>query len=171
MSDVSEMTTPSESKSRSTNGSNESLKFEIPRFELPKFEMPKMEVPAAFREFAEKGVNQAKDNWEKMRVASEEATNLIETSYAAASKGCADCGLKMIEAARANVNALFDYAGDLLKVKSASEAIELSTGHLRKQFDALSEQSKELAALAQKVATESAEPIKEGMTSVFKKVA
>src|SRR6476469_559977 len=40
-------------------------KFELPKFEIPKFEMPKMEVPAAFREFAEKGVSQAKDNWEK----------------------------------------------------------------------------------------------------------
>ena len=32
-------------------------------------------------------------------------------------------------------------------------------------------QSKELTALAQKVATETTEPIKEGMTSAFKKVA
>ena len=32
-------------------------------------------------------------------------------------------------------------------------------------------QSKELAALAQKVATETAEPVKESVTKVFKKVA
>ena len=35
--------------------------FEIPKFEMPKFEIPKMEVPAAFREFAEKGIAQAKE--------------------------------------------------------------------------------------------------------------
>ena len=35
--------------------------FEMPKFEMPKFEMPKMEVPAAFREFAEKGIAQAKE--------------------------------------------------------------------------------------------------------------
>ncbi len=69
-------------------------KFEIPRFDLPKFEVPKMEVPAAFREFAEKSVTQAKDNWEKMKAATEEATDLIEDSYATASKGAADYGLK-----------------------------------------------------------------------------
>ena len=85
-------------------------KFEIPRFDMPKFDMPKMEVPAAFREFAEKGVNQAKDNWEKMKAATEEATDLIEDSYATASKGAADYGLKLIEAARANTNAAFDFA-------------------------------------------------------------
>ena len=56
-----------------------------------------MEVPAAFREFAEKSVTQAKDNWEKMKAATEEASDLIEDSYATASKGAADYGLKVIE--------------------------------------------------------------------------
>ena len=146
-------------------------KFEIPRFDLPKFEMPKMEVPAAFREFAEKSVTQAKDNWEKMKAASEEASDLIEDSYATASKGATDYGLKLIETSRANTNSMFDYATQLMTVKSLSEAVELSTSHMRKQFDALSGQSKELAALAQKVTTETVEPIKESVTSVFKKVA
>lgn len=146
-------------------------KFEIPRFEMPKFEVPKFEVPAAFREFAEKSVSQCKDNWEKMKAATEEATGVIEDSYATASKGCSDYGLKVIEAARVNTNANFDYAGKLLGVKSLSEAIELSTAHLRSQYEAFAAQSKELSALAQKVATEATEPLKETMTSAFKKAA
>ena len=151
--------------------SSEMPKFEIPRFPLPKFEVPKMEVPAAFREIAEKGVNQAKDNWERIKAVTEEATDLIEDSYATASRGAADYNLKLIEAARANTNATFDYAGRLLAVKSLSEAVELSTAHLRKQFDVLSAQSKELTALAQQVATETVEPLKESVSSAFKKVA
>ena len=142
---------------------------EIPQ--IPNFEMPKMEVPAAFREFAEKSVTQAKDNWEKMKAATEEASGLIEGSYATATKGGADYGLKLIEAARANTNAYFDYAGQMLAVKSLAEAVELSTAHLRKQFEVLTAQSKDLSALAQKVATETCEPIKESVTSAFKKVA
>ncbi|MBM3529731.1 MAG: phasin [Alphaproteobacteria bacterium] len=146
-------------------------RFEVPKFEMPKFEMPKLEVPAAFRELAEKGVTQAKDNWEKMKAATEETTDLIETSYSSASKGAVDYGRKVIEAARTNANAAFDFAGNMLTAKSVSEAIELSTAHARKQFDALTEQTKELTALAQKVAAESAEPIKKSMTGAFKKVA
>jgi phasin len=146
-------------------------KFEIPRFEMPKFEVPKFEVPAAFRELAEKSVSQCKDNWEKMKSATEEATGVIEESYATATKGCSDYGLKVIEAARVNTNANFDYAGKLLGVKSLSEAIELSTAHLRSQFEALSAQTKELSALAQKVATETTEPLKSTMTSAFNKKA
>jgi phasin len=171
MSEVSDTTTSSRPTPWLASDSSEGQNFELPRFQLPKFEMPKMEIPAAFREFADKGVTQARDNWEKLKAATEEATDLIETSYAAASKGYANYGLKLIEAARANMNATFDYASEMLKVKSASAAVELSTGHVRKQLDALSEQTKELAALAQKIATESAEPIKEGVTSAFKKVA
>jgi phasin len=145
--------------------------FEMPKFEMPKFEIPKVEMPAAFREFAERGVAQAKDTYEKMKAAAEEATDVLETTYSTASKGASDYGLKMIETARINTNAAFDFVGELITAKSPSELIELSSTHLRKQFETLTEQSKELGALAQKVATESAEPIKSGMNKAFSKVA
>ncbi len=74
-------------------------------FEMPKFEMPKMEVPAAFREIAEKGISMAKENYEKMKSAAEEATDMLEETYSTASKGCSGYGLKLIDAARANSNA------------------------------------------------------------------
>src|SRR5581483_6211918 len=134
--------------------------FEMPKFEIPKFEIPKMEVPAAFRELAEKSVSQAKEAYEKMKSATEEATDLIEDTYATASRGASDYGLKCIEVARANTNAALDFCSGLMTVKSLSEAVELSTAHARKQFEALTAQSKDLAALAQKVATETAEPVK-----------
>jgi hypothetical protein len=49
--------------------------------------------------------------------------------------------------------------------------VELSTAHARKQFEALTAQTKDLAALAQKVATDTAEPIKGSVTKAFSKVA
>jgi phasin len=145
--------------------------FETPKFDIPSFDLPKMEIPAAFREIAEKSVSQAKDNWEKMKAATEEATDLLENSYSNAAKGAADYGLKLIETARVNTNSAFDFAGVLLTAKSLSEVVELSTSHARKQFETLTAQSKELTALAQKVAAETAEPLKAGVTSAFRKVA
>src|SRR5262245_61456908 len=144
--------------------------FELPKFELPNFEMPKLEIPAAFREFAEKSVSQAKETYEKMKTAAEEATDVLEDTYATASKGASDYGLKLIETARVNTNAAFDFATQLMAVKSLSEVVELSTAHARKQFETATEQTKELAALAQKVATEAAEPIKGSVTKAFQKV-
>ena len=52
-------------------------------------------------------------------------------------------------------------------VKSPSDFIELSTDHSRKQFETLTEQTKELAALAQKVTLATVEPLKTGATKVF----
>ena len=143
----------------------------VPMFEMPKFEMPKFEVPPAFREIAEKGLAQAKESYEKVKAAAEEATDVIEDAYATAAKGATDYNLKVIEAARANTNAMFDYARELLDAKSLSDFVELSTAHARKQFEAVTAQTKELAALAQKVATDTAEPIKTGVGKAFKQVA
>jgi phasin len=144
--------------------------FEMPKFELPNFEIPQMEIPAAFREIAEKSVSQAKETYEKMKSAAEEATDMLEDTYATATKGASDYGLKMIEVARENTNAAFDFASQLMTVKSLSEMVELSTAHSRKQFEALTAQSKELVAIAQKAATESIEPVKESFGKAFKKV-
>src|SRR6516162_6688781 len=106
-----------------------------------------------------------------MKSSAGEATHVPEDTYAATATRASDYGLKVIEAARANTNAAFDFASQLMTVKSLSEMVELSTAHTRKQFEALATQSKELAAIAQKVATDSAEPVKESFGKVFKKVA
>jgi phasin len=145
--------------------------FEMPKFDIPKFEMPKMEIPAAFREFAEKGLSQTKDAYEKVKATAEQHTEMLETVYATASKGSTEYGMKVIEIARANTNATFDFIESLFGVKSPSEFVELSTAHAREQFEALSGHGKELTALAQKVATETVEPIKSGVEKTFKKVA
>lgn len=169
MTEVSHTTT-SRAKSKPASASAASA-FELPKFELPNFEIPKMEIPAAFREIAEKSVSQAKETYEKMKSAAEEATDVLEDTYATATKGVSDYGLKCIEAARENTNATFDFYTDLMTVKSFSEVVELSTAHARKQFEALTAQTKDLAALAQKVATDTAEPIKGSVTKAFSKVA
>ena len=146
--------------------------FEMPKFgEMPSFEMPKMEVPAAFREFAEKGVAQTKDAYEKIKAVAEQNTAMLETVYSTATQGQTEYGLKVIEIARYNTNMAFTFVEKLFGVKSPSELVELTTAHSRTQFETLSAQGKELAGLAQKVATDTAEPIKSGVSKAMKKVA
>ncbi len=145
--------------------------FEMPNFEMPTFEMPKMEVPAAFREIAEKGIAQAKENYEKMKAVAEEATDVLEDTYSTASKGASTYGLKLVEHARANTDATFDLMTELMTAKSYAEVVELSSSFMRKQFDAFTAQARDLAETAQKVTTETAEPIKDSFTSALKKAA
>jgi phasin len=136
-------------------------------FGLSKNAMPQLEVPADFREMIDKGVAQARDAYAKAKAAGEEAADLLKTTYATAAKGATGYNLKLIEIARANAGAAFDYAHELLGVKSPSEFIALSTAQMRKQFDIASAQNKELFALAQQVATEAAEPIKTGVSKAL----
>jgi phasin len=143
-------------------------KFEMPKFDMPKFEMPNVEMPAAFRELAEKGIAQAKDNYEKIKSAAEQATDTLEDTYSNASKGASDYGLKLIETARTNSNAAFNLFGELLTAKSYSDVVERTTAYMRTQFDTVTAQAKELTEHAQQVATETVEPIKESISSFHK---
>jgi phasin len=141
--------------------------YGIPKLEIPKFELPNLQMPEAFREIVEKGVAQVKDTCEKAKAASEQAADLLQNTYVTTAKGATEYNLKLIEIARANTRAAFDYAHELLGVKSPSEFTELSTAQMRKQFDIASAQNKELCALAQRTATDAAESINTGVSKAF----
>ena len=128
----------------------------------------KMDATQAFRATAENGSTEA---FEKMSAATAEATALIKNSYSTAVKGAQDYSTKVIEFANANTEVAFAFAQKLFGVKSPSDFMELSTEHLRKQIEKLTEQSKELAALAQKVTLATAEPLKTGVTKAFSQAA
>ena len=163
--------TEAQAKAKAAKPMSATTNATFPKVEIPQFEMPKMEVPEAFREFAEKGASQAKENYKKMKAVAEEATDALEETYAIATKSAADYGLKLIEAARKNTTAAFNFYGELIAVKSLAELVELSTAHTRKQFDALSVQTKELAVIAQKAAVDASEPVKASVSKAFSRVA
>jgi phasin len=143
-----------------------------PNFPLPAFEFGKaIELPVSFRELTEKSLAHSKEAYEKMKAAAEDATGALEGTFSMAAKGTADYNRKVIEVARANANAAFDYARDLLDAKSISDVAEVSSKHARKQFEALSQQTKDLATLAQKLAGETVEPIKTRLNAPFGKLA
>ena len=83
-----------------------------------------------------------------------------------AAKRASQCG--PLEISRISNQGLM---GELMTAKSYSQVVELSSAYLRKQFDALTSQTKELYEHAQKVATETAGPIKESISSTFSKAA
>jgi phasin len=132
---------------------------------------PQTDAPQALREMAQKGTAQAKQTYEKMSAATTEAGDLIKNSYSTAIKGVQDYNNKFIEFAHANTNAAFDFVQKLSSVKSPAEFVELSTKHARKQFETLTEQTKQLAAIAQKVTLATAEPLKTGVAKAFNHAA
>ena len=110
--------------------------------------IPKKDAPEAFREMAEKGTTQAKETYDKMNAATTEAADLIKNSYSKAVKGMQDYNNKIIEFAHADTNAAFDFVQKLSGVNSPTAFVELWTEHACKQVETLTEQSKQLVALA-----------------------
>jgi phasin len=82
-----------------------------------------------------------------------------------------DFNVKMIDMAHANMEALFGFARQLATAKAPSDIMELWTAHARKQFETLTEQTKELTTLGQKMAGEGAEPIARNVNQALKKVS
>jgi phasin len=125
----------------------------------------------AARRFAEKGAAQIKDTSQKFSAAAEQTTKLIENTFVSAAKGIKDYNFKAMEFAQVNSEAAFDYARQLMSVKSPSEMLELWTTHARKQFEVLTEQTKELAMLGQKLTSETVEPLSSGVAKAFTQAA
>jgi phasin len=129
------------------------------------------EVPEQVRAFAEKGVSQARDGYARLKDVAESNNSTIEAVFASAGKGASEYSAKVMEIIKANTTASLDFAQEMISVKTPSEALELWTGHARKQFETFSAYSKELAELSQKVASETVEPIKANASKLFKPAA
>jgi phasin len=125
----------------------------------------------AFRETAENGSAQAKAAFANASTAAADTATLMKDSYSRTVKGAQEYNTKVIEFAQANTKAAFEFAQELVGVKSPSEFFELSTNHSRKQFETLTDQAKELAILAQKVTLATVEPIKAGATKAFSQLS
>lgn len=70
--------------------------------------------------------------------------------------------------AQTNTEAAFAFTQSLMGVKSLPEAFELMNAHARKQFEVLTAQSQDLAAMTQKAAAAAVEPIAAGAAKAFK---
>ena len=128
---------------------------------------PMTDAPETLRAMAETGNAQAKEAFGKISAATAEATDLVRKSCSTAVAGAQAYNDKLLSFAQANSKVAFDFAHKLLGVKSPPEFIQLSTEHARQQFEILTDQTKELAALAQKVTLATTEPLKTSVTKAF----
>jgi phasin len=132
-------------------------------------EAPKaIEAPAAalselqgnLRSVVEKGLVETRAAYAKAKTSADETASALETSYAAAKAGVVAINAKALEALRANVEANFDFMKSAIAVKNVADFVTLQGEFTRKRLEAMTDQTKELSALAQKLAAETAEPIK-----------
>ena len=114
---------------------------------------------------------QANETLQKGKAAAEQATRAVQQSYSVTFDNIRDFNVKIIDMAQANVEAVLEFSRQLATAKQPSDMVELWTAHAKRQFETLTEQTKELSALGQKIAGESAEPITRGVNQAFKKAS
>jgi len=125
-----------------------------------------IEDPA--RRFADRTTKTAREAVEKGSAAAEETARSAEQSYFAAADGIRDFNVRLVEMAHTNTLAALDSVREISTAKGPSEAASLWTSHAQKQFETLTEQAKELTALAQRIATSSAAPMTRSLGNAFK---
>lgn len=126
------------------------------------------EFESNVRAAIEKGVTESRAVIAKVKVSADETANVIEKSYYAARDGVIAINAKALEALRANAEANFDFMKAAFGVKSLADFIALQSEFARKQVDALSGQTKDIGALAQKTVSETIEPFKDQVAKSFK---
>jgi phasin len=123
------------------------------------------------RRFAEKSAAQTKSSFNKSSAAIEEGARRAEHDASFAMNGVRECYLRVLGMAQENADAGFDLARELVSVQTPSEYVEVWSAWSRSAYETLSEQTKELSALAQKVATSSAQPLTNGLMSPFRRAS
>lgn len=135
----------------------------------PKLDLPLLNFQELFRGFAEQGAAQAKKNIERMKATSEEISDVLREACSMSARGAVDYGARVIEISKDNTSTTLEFLSQLAETRSLLDIVHLSTARSREAFEVVSAQNRELWELAQKVASETTEPIKTGFNRVLPK--
>ena len=139
-------------------------KFEAPKadvFAFPSFDAN--EVTDMYRQYADQSTRQAREAYGRMKETFEDAQATMENTFETAQNAGVTLGLKAVDAMRTNAELGLSHLESLMKVKSASEFVELQTGYLRRQTETALDQAKSMQELSTKVAADVTAPVKEQM--------
>ena len=125
---------------------------------------PKSAEPAQqVRDMAEKGTARAQEFYGNTAEAMSEAGAAMQSFFSNDVRGMQEYNEKLAEFAQANAKTQMEFMEKLSGLKSPTEFFEISSKHMQQHFERLTEQGKLLATLAQRIAIETAEPIKSGV--------
>ena len=97
----------------------------------------KLEVPAQIKEVAEKTIDQAERGFSAFIEAATKSVSMVPNP-------ATDMSVKALSLTEQNMKAAFDHAKKLLQAKDLQEAMRLQAEFLRAQYEAATEQLKEL---------------------------
>jgi phasin len=136
-------------------------------FGMPWLDFSKIALPGLSGELAEQNLARAREGCETIKAASEKMTETLRETLSSNARSATDYGLRVFEISNANAASALGFFVQLFGSRSATDVLALSAAQARKTFDTASDQNKELWALAQKLATETGEPIRKHFTRVL----
>jgi len=136
--------------------------------EFPAFDANK--ATDQFRVFAEKGLEQSKEVYSRMKQGAESAQKSVETTLETTRVASGELSLKAIAAMRSNVDAGFSHLEALVAAKSLAEVMELQGRFVRARFEAMLDQSKDIQSAASKAAEDMSRPVKDGFEAALREL-
>ncbi|MCP3470592.1 phasin family protein [Bradyrhizobium sp. CCGUVB1N3] len=148
---------------KAANGSN--------GFGLSAFGLPNVSWQPLFEQLAEQRAARTQEGCEKIKAVSQEATEALRETYSNSARTATDYGLKVIEISNANASSAIDFLARVASSKSMTDVFTTSAAEARRAFDAAAAQNRQLWELAQRLATQSGEPIRQHVAKVFQKAS
>ncbi len=108
------------------------------------------EVPREFRDFADKGVDQARNVFGNLLNGAIKTSEQLQSTTTTVQSTLHAAVLKGLDHAQSNANAAFDYAQRLAHSKDLREAFEIQVEFVRRQVSALQAQAKDFGSLVDK---------------------
>lgn len=112
---------------------------------------PSFQVPAEMRDFAEKGVEQARTALISFVQSARKATESAQAQSKMAELPASVAYVRGLEMFEQNLASTFDLAQKLVRANNLQEALQLQSDYVRTQFAAVQSQAKELVSAAQPV--------------------
>ncbi len=136
--------------------------------EFPTFDTTK--ASDQMRAMAEKGMEQSKEAYEKMRSGAETTQKAMEQTFEAARAHGTELSMKSISAMRAGSDAAFSHMEALLGVRTLSDMIELQTAFFRKATEMSVETAKDFQSLSTKSYEDVSKPMRDLVEKSFKEL-
>ena len=86
----------------------------------------------------------ARKNFDKVLTAGTEVGRGVQEGFGSALENVRDLNVRLIDMARADSNAAFDFAREVAEAQAPSDMVQAWTTHATKQFDMLTKQASEL---------------------------
>lgn len=118
------------------------------------------EIPDQMRDFAEKSVDQARKAFDDFINVSQQAVSKVEDSANEVKSGASDANRKTLSFAEEHVDAAFKFAQEMVRAKDVEEMMSLQQDYMRRQMEALGEQTRDISNAATKAAQDAAKKAK-----------